>query len=364
MPIVPGGGDRWAGRRALESAIAQALAVDFSDDDVRRVLGKEFDFVVSAAARLMVAERKAVSVYDAIFGTIAARLAAGESVDVRGLGLFARSESAGVGAGAVIPQEVGGGPLIGDMVLVNERQDAEILPGNWAGGSAGSYVFVNADPVGVPLYENYCWPIATAQYSSPVVPQSGPSVPGWWRTSAGRQRVKINCTGAGDRFYMVGGLPVVEFGTVERVIDNVNNYYWMTVLPSDIGDYWAKFAPDYLAKFVGYWVPIGVDNLPMMQARRAEHWRYQELYGLTAEQIAAGFPRVVKRVKRPGPGGAFSYSDVEWLSGDEFRERWKYSKAYLVSQGYAWPEVPAARNRNTRITCSFADSLKAAILET
>ena len=113
MPIVPGGRDRWAGRRALEAVIVEALILEITDDEARRILGKDFDFAVTDAARRVIAERKAGRVYELIFDTIKARVLAGEAVYLSGLGTFELEEKAGPGAGAVFP----GGVSVGAAAI-------------------------------------------------------------------------------------------------------------------------------------------------------------------------------------------------------------------------------------------------------
>jgi hypothetical protein len=349
----------------MELVIAQSLALDLSDDDVRKALGKDFDFAVSEAARLLVASRKAGRVYEAIFETITLKALAGEKVYLSGLGVFGLSESEGPGAGAVIPIVKGGGPLLPGMDLVDELQEASELPGNWAGGSAGLYQYVQNFDLNTTGSDDVFTTFSGAGYQSPVIPASGVSDPGWWLTSAGRQKVRITCSGdgagPGGRFFDVGGLPVVEYGTVQRVMDNVVNGYWLTVEAADISAFWARWPADYLKENIGYWLPIGSENLPMMEARQAEAWRYKTLYGLTVAQVLAGFPRVVKRVRSPAPGGSYTFNDVEWLSGDEFRERFRWSKDSLIAQGCDWPELPAKRNKNTRMVCRFDDAFKSEV---
>ena len=140
MPIVPGGGDRWAGRRALELVIAEVLAEEITDDEARRILGKAFDFVVTPAARRVIAERKAGRVYEAIFSTILEQVSSGDTVFLSGLGAFKLAETAGAGAGAVFP---GGGVSVGAAAI--ERGCAGcwglvfvLRGGRWIGGHSES----------------------------------------------------------------------------------------------------------------------------------------------------------------------------------------------------------------------------------
>lgn len=359
MPIVPGGGDRWAGRRALEAVIAQSLAADLSDDDVRKALGKDFDFVVSDAARLLVASRKAGRVYDLIFETIKVQALAGEKVYLSGLGVFGLSESEGVLAGAVHPVGVNSGPLVAGWELRKETREAVLICGDNKAGAGAAWSF-GSEWLSWSLGE---FLIIDAPYLPTWGAAAGEGLITFFRIKSQLIRVSSPLRGA-SYFRSVGGFLAV----VKGCFHVVGGRSYLEILSGDSSELKAAanafYGYDYAGSAAGAWLAgaaerVGVDAESMPDAAA---YSSEDLPGMSAAWMLKAYPREVVMMGMEGSAaGHLSWGPVEWLSGDEFRERFRWSRDSLIAQGYDWPELPIKRNKNKRMVCRFDDAFKSEV---
>ena len=359
MPIVPGGGDRWAGRRALEAVIVEALILEITDDEARRILGKDFDFVVTDAARRVIAERKAGRVYELIFDTIKAQVLAGEAVYLSGLGTFELEETAGPGAGAVFPGGVSLGPMRPGYELRPEKREAVFICGDdktgpgaaWAvGGEWLSWSAGEISTIDVPYLPT--WGAA-----------SGEGLITFFKVKSQLIRVTGQLRGPGY-FRSVGGF----WAVVKGCWHVVEGRYFLEILSGDSSELKAAanafYGYDYAGSAAGAWLAgaverVGVDSEKMPGAAV---FHSEDMPGMSAAWMLKGYPREVVMMGEEGAAaGHSSWGPVEWFSAAEFNLRYGASRAFWESVGVVWPVLPVASNKTVRVACRFDEEVKAAL---
>lgn len=359
MPIVPGGGDRWAGRRALELVIAEALVTEITDDEARRILGKAFDFVVTPAARRVIAERKAGRVYEAIFSTILEQVSSGDTVFLSGLGAFKLAETAGAGAGAVFPGGVNLGPVRAGYELRPEMREAVFICGDDKTGPGAAWSFDG---------EWLSW--SAGEFSTidvPYLPTSGAASGEGLITffKIKSQLIRVTSPLRGPSYFRsVGGF----WAVVKGCWHVVDGRYFLEILSGDSSELKAAanafHGYDYAGSAAGAWLSgaverVGVDS-EKMPAAAAFH--SEDMPGMSAAWMLKGYPREVVMMGEEGEeAGHPSWGPVEWFSAAEFNLRYGSSRAFWESVGVVWPELPVASNKAVRVTCRFDEEVKAAL---
>lgn len=353
-------GDRLAGERliieAITDAFASDVAGDFSDENIRVALRKQFDFVVTDAARRAVAGRKAGLVYRALIDALTSP--ASLPVAVGGLGVFSRPAVGGSGSGGLYPVSIYNEPLLSGDSLGWVHASAEILPGSWDGGSLVGSLLSYGDFFPCYFYNKSNALLFRSDDATPEAPALGAF--SWFAVKV-LAASRVTTTGAVSRsddyshslYFLVGG--------------RVNSDFRLQVETEDIAPLLALGAArfqeyEYSSRFGGPCVGrvealAGVSNL----ARQDLYW--SRAFGdMWVSQMMRAFPQKRRVVVRPDYFGVPRVDDLKWISAEEFFTRFGKMRERLEEEyGVIFPPPLLEAGRVKSMACRFDAEFIAAL---
>lgn len=371
MPLIPGAG---AGAHAddrglLLAAIAAALALDYGDDDkVRRALGKQFDFVVTEAARLKVVERKAGLVLDAILAGLVP--VGDESVSVRGFAKFSREKNIRSGAKVYPVGEYRPFTPVEVDSIVDVEMSAVARPG------PVGFVYAGGSLVGkrLPWLSDRKITAGGVIYTVPVNlwSEGQPDISGYFVVSVGGA-VDVMAGGVvGLASVRYGFSKLVVWGVIRRVVGSLpaEGRFEIEVLDDVCSDVFGSAGWPVLGDVSGDLLNVPLWNvlndaalvLPGAMAGRA--------YGKTQAQIVAEYPFVKSFAwsseaygwSMNPPPSAFRWGPVYEISGWAFWDRFEAYQPYYEDMGIVFPKVWYGVHKYSNIVqVTFKDEFIAAV---
>lgn len=323
----------------IEAAIAADLVTRLTDDAVRKVMGKQSDFVVMPAVKLDIAKRKSVIIYDAVFKNIKAGLMRDGVVKVAGFGTIEKVEPRAM-------VEVGAQPGPG---VTN------VWPIFW--GRAHRVGVENRAAVAMP----YSWRGEDFPFDS----QNGKFFWGKdWKDgeifiSNGNKpfEVRVDYSGPrGNGSYFVGFMNFAKRWVCILTGDPVHGEtYEAAALDNNLSSLRNGLTDDYILENLGRYVAASVDDYARIAARpwsdaEIRDAAQEKFFGIDEGRILSTYPRRV-RLYQYETDHPLSWRQIHKMPLSDFVRDFIFLKGELEADG-SWPVK--SRGNDTTIKIKFA----------